>query len=90
MCAGPNVVQFRALDHGVWATVGSCNLDFMSMRYNLESNAVVLGDTLADPLTKLFHRDLDHAREIQLAQWRQRSGWQMFLHSLAYRLRNWL
>ncbi len=87
---GPMIHAKTAVVDGAWSTVGSCNLDFMSMRYNLESNIVVLGDSLADPLTKLFHRDLERANEIHLAEWRQRSGWQQFLDSLAYRLRNWL
>jgi len=87
---GPMIHAKTAVVDGVWSTVGSCNLDFMSMRYNLESNVVVLGDCLADPLTELFVRDLEHATEINLAQWRRRSGWQQFWDSLAYRLRNWL
>lgn len=88
--AGPMIHAKTAVVDGVWATVGSCNLDFMSMRYNLESNVVVLGDTLADPLTRLFHKDLEGATEIQLAEWRRRSGWQRFVDSLAYRFRSWL
>jgi len=88
--AGPMIHAKTAVVDGAWATVGSCNLDFMSMRYNLESNVVVLGDTLADPLTELFYQDLEGATEIRLAQWRRRSWWQRFLDSLAYRFRSWL
>ncbi len=88
--SGPMIHAKTAVVDGVWATVGSCNLDFMSMRYNLESNAVVLGDTLASPLTELFHRDLESAREIQLDQWRRRPWLQKILDSLAYRLKNWM
>lgn len=87
---GPMIHAKTAVVDGVWSTVGSCNLDFMSMRYNLESNVVVLNDALADPLTELFHLDLERATEIHLAEWRRRSWWQRFLDSLAYRLRNWL
>lgn len=88
--AGPMIHAKTAVVDGAWATVGSCNLDFMSMRYNLESNAVVLGENLADPLTQLFHQDLECATEIHLAQWRQRPGLQKLLDSLAFRLRNWM
>jgi cardiolipin synthase len=88
--AGPMIHAKTAVVDGVWSTVGSCNLDFMSMRYNLESNVVVLGGTFADPLTQLFRQDLERATEIHLAEWRQRSWWQRFLDSLAYRFRKWL
>ncbi len=76
-----------AVVDGLWATVGSCNMDFMSMRYNLESNVVVLGDALADPLTEQFHRDLAGAKEILLEQWRRRHWWQKLQESVAYGFR---
>ncbi len=88
--SGPMIHAKIAVVDGAWSTVGSCNLDLMSMRHNLESNVVVLGDSLADPLTELFHRDTENATEIHLEQWRRRSGWERFLNGLAFRLRSWL
>ncbi|MFH2010589.1 MAG: phospholipase D-like domain-containing protein [bacterium] len=88
--AGPMMHAKTAVVDGRWATVGSCNLDFLSMRYNLESNVVALGETLAAPLTRQFREDLEHATEIRLEEWRRRPWSQRFLDTLAYRLRRWL
>lgn len=81
-----------AVVDGIWATVGSCNLDVLSMRYNLESNVVVLGDHLATPLREQFLADTQASRavEIRWDTWKTRSKVQRFLDSLAYRFRNWM
>ena len=61
-----------ALVDGVWATVGSTNLDWRSFLHNLEVNAVVLGGDFGRQLQALFARDLAESSEVTLDAWRAR------------------
>jgi cardiolipin synthase len=61
-----------ALVDGVWATVGSTNLDWRSFLHNHELNAVVLGPDFGSQVQAMFARDLAASDEITLAKWRQR------------------
>ena len=56
----------------VWSTVGSTNLDWRSLVYNDELNAVVLGTDFARELRAIFNRDLANSEEITLAKWKGR------------------
>ncbi len=62
-----------ALIDGVWATVGSTNLDWRSFLHNYELNAVVLGAEFGSQVQAMFERDLAASNPITLAQWQQRS-----------------
>jgi cardiolipin synthase len=70
-----------ALIDGVWATVGSTNLDWRSFLHNHELNAVVLGSEFGKQVQAMFARDLAASDEISLEQWRQRG--------LGPRLKEW-
>lgn len=63
-----------AVIDGVWATVGSSNLDYRSLFHNDEANAFVIDTSFSQELERVFEHDLRHASEIQLAQWKRR-GW---------------
>lgn len=56
----------------VWATVGSTNLDWRSLVYNDELNAVVLGPEFAAQANALFARDLAESEQITREQWAHR------------------
>ncbi len=58
---------------GIWATVGSTNLDYRSFRLNDELN-VVAYDTEPSrrQLEEVFEEDLRYARRIDLEAWRDR------------------
>ncbi len=62
-----------ALIDGVWATVGSTNLDWRSFLHNHELNAVVLGADFGRQLQALFDKDLAESQPITLDTWRQRA-----------------
>ena len=62
-----------ALIDGVWATVGSTNLDWRSFLHNHELNAVVLGADFGAQMRAMFNKDLAESDEITLEQWRRRS-----------------
>jgi len=57
---------------GVWSTVGSTNLDWRSLAYNEELNAVVLGADFARALEDDFAGDLRHSKEITREAWAHR------------------
>lgn len=61
-----------ALIDGVWATVGSTNLDWRSFLHNRELNAVVLGPAFGSQVQAMFTKDLAASDEITLAKWRHR------------------
>jgi cardiolipin synthase len=61
-----------ALVDGVWATVGSTNLDWRSFLHNHELNAVVLGAEFGAQVRAMFEADLAGSDEITLSQWRRR------------------
>ncbi len=58
---------------GVWATVGSTNLDWRSFLHNHELNAVVLGGEFGQQVNAMFAKDLAASNAIVLEQWRRRS-----------------
>ncbi|MBI5275127.1 MAG: cardiolipin synthase [Burkholderiales bacterium] len=61
-----------ALVDGVWATVGSTNLDWRSFLHNHELNAVVLGREFGQQVQAMFDKDLAGSTEITLEQWLRR------------------
>jgi cardiolipin synthase len=66
---------------GVYAAVGSFNLDYWSDRRNLEVSVSALDRGAACALEEHFRRDLEGAQEVQLSRWsarlwpRRLAGW---------------
>jgi cardiolipin synthase A/B len=56
----------------VWSTVGSTNMDSMSLLTNDEVNAVILNREFAAEMESMFFKDLGDSRQIQWEEWRQR------------------
>ncbi|TWB11814.1 cardiolipin synthase [Nitrospirillum amazonense] len=61
-----------AVIDGDWSTVGSSNLDWRSVAFNNEINAVVLGAGFGREMEAMFQHDLTHARAIEPEAWRHR------------------
>ena len=61
-----------ALIDGVWATVGSTNLDWRSFLHNDELNAVVLGADFGAQVQAMFDKDLAASEMITLEMWQRR------------------
>ncbi|MDQ3186059.1 MAG: cardiolipin synthase [Pseudomonadota bacterium] len=62
-----------ALIDGVWSTIGSTNLDWLSFQYNQEINAVILGQEFGTQMKAVFDKDIESSQLITLEKWRQRS-----------------
>ena len=61
-----------ALIDGVWATIGSTNLDWRSFLHNEELNAVILGTDFGQQVQAMFDKDLAASEEITLEKWQSR------------------
>jgi cardiolipin synthase A/B len=57
---------------GVWATIGSTNLDTRSFALNEEVNLVVYSTDVAGRLERVFADDLVYSRKINPQTWRER------------------
>jgi cardiolipin synthase A/B len=84
-CKRPLHGKVAVID-GLWATVGSSNLDPLSLALNLEANVIVRDrDFAAELRARLEALMCEHCRRLephQLAQ--RRSGWRVWLDTLAY------
>ena len=61
-----------AVIDGVWATVGSTNLDWRSFLHNQELTAVILGSEFGAKMRTAFERDLAESDPITLEAWELR------------------
>jgi cardiolipin synthase A/B len=61
-----------AVVDNVWSTVGSTNMDFLSLLNNDEVNAVILSREFAVEIEKMFVSDLADSGQIQLEEWEKR------------------
>lgn len=57
---------------GVWSTIGTTNMDRLSLAGNYEINVELFDEAVAAEMDRLFAADLAHAREITLDAWRRR------------------
>ncbi len=56
----------------VWSTVGSTNMDFLSLLNNDEVNAVILSKEFAVEMENMFVKDLADSTQIQWDEWKER------------------
>ena len=67
---------------GQWSTIGTANLDRLSLVGNYEINAEIVSPAVADALEGIFLTDLTNCREVDLAHWEQRSPVAKFTEGL--------
>ncbi|PIU19331.1 MAG: cardiolipin synthase ClsB, partial [Elusimicrobia bacterium CG08_land_8_20_14_0_20_59_10] len=87
---GPMLHSKAAVIDGVWASVGSHNLDHRSLQYNLEVNLNVYSRAFGAAMTRAFREDLKNSRPVTLADVRKRPLAEKAASSLLYFLRHWL
>jgi cardiolipin synthase len=72
---------------GIWATIGSTNLDTRSFALNDEVNVVVYHADVVGQLEKIFADDLMYSRTVGLEQWRSRGVVDRLLEMLSLPVR---
>ncbi len=87
----PTVLHSKsAVIDGVWATVGSFNLDYLSLFTNAELNLSVLDSEFADQMIAAFLEDQAHCTEVNWSQFRSRPVAQRVAERALYYFRDWL
>ncbi len=71
-----------AVIDGLWSTIGSYNIDPLSLLVNRELNVVLLGRSPGIRFEEMFENDFARAEEIDDAAWRLRGTWRRFTESL--------
>lgn len=70
---GAMVHSKTATIDSTWSTIGTANLDRLSLRGNYEINLEILDEGLAKEMEEIFVVDQDNTRELLLQEWRTRS-----------------
>jgi cardiolipin synthase len=73
-----------------WASIGSYNLDYMSLFWNMEVVVEVVGETTALCLREHFGRDVETCQTLDYESWRRRSWWRRLRSWFFYRFRRFL
>jgi cardiolipin synthase A/B len=79
--AGVRIFRYRhimihsktATVDGLWSTIGSANIDRLSLLGNYEINLEVYSRRFADQMERMFELDKTNARELTLEEWERRS-----------------
>ena len=79
-----------AVIDGVWATVGSTNMDFWSFLRQDEVNAIILGRDFSAAMEKMFVSDLEESDQIKLEEWKERPLFPRIREWLAHLFSRWL
>ncbi|MBR5950662.1 MAG: phosphatidylserine/phosphatidylglycerophosphate/cardiolipin synthase family protein, partial [Actinomycetaceae bacterium] len=58
---------------GKWSTVGTANIDRLSLRGNFEVNLEIYNDDFASAMEEIFEVDMGNSRELSLEEWEQRT-----------------
>lgn len=73
-----------AVVDGVWGTIGSFNLERLSLAFNHEVNAVFADPRLGKALEDSFRTDCGNCREVNLEEFRRRPLWCKVLERVLY------
>jgi cardiolipin synthase len=79
-----------AVIDGVWATVGSTNMDFWSLLSDDEVNAVILNHEFAMEMEKMFARDLAESDQIRGEEWKKRPLFPRIGEWFAHMFSHWM
>jgi cardiolipin synthase len=79
-----------AVIDGTWSTIGSYNLDNISLFYNLEDTVECLDAAHGAAMVRQFELDAANADPFDETTWRQLPWWKKAGAWLAYQFRRWL
>lgn len=72
---------------GRWSTIGTANIDRLSLVGNYEINVELIDESMADAMERMFKRDLENARELTLDEWEGRRMLSRFSEAIIAPLR---
>jgi cardiolipin synthase len=75
---------------GVWATIGSTNLDNRSLALDEELNVIIYDRAVARQFEQIFLEDLKHSRQVSYEAWKKRGFASKVLEVLAFPIRDLL
>jgi len=79
-CKGMLHAKTMVVDH-MFATIGTCNMDYRSFNINFEINALIFDKETATNLSQRFEEDIKDCELIDLKKWRERSKTYKFKES---------
>lgn len=82
----PRFLHLKAVLVDDWTSIGSCNFDHWTLRFNLEANLEAHDPGLTAALERSFAADFVQSREIDLDDWRARP----LVMRISQRLWGWL
>jgi len=96
--AGVRILRWRgvmlhaktAVIDAIWSTIGSYNLDNISLFYNLEDTVEVLDAEHGAAMVRQFELDTANTDPFDEATWQRLPWWKKFGAWLAYQFRRWL
>ena len=87
----PSVLHTKtAVIDSVWGTVGSYNIDNISLLNNLEANVVIYDWDFGHQMEKVFEKDIESCREIDPGAWKNRPLDQRAYEQFWWLFRRWL
>jgi len=95
MCAGVDVFERQSVVlhskclvvDGHTSLIGSTNIDYRSIEYNLESSVIIRNEQFGGQMHDLFENDVHYAKKINLSEWRRRPKWDRFVQAAVSRAR---
>jgi cardiolipin synthase len=95
LVAGVRIHRFReAMVHaktatidGNWSTIGTANVDRLSMTGNYEINVEIIDQSLAEEMERIFETDLTNSLPLTLHEWEARDVYSRFTEMILKPLR---
>lgn len=72
---------------GQWTTIGTANIDRLSLSGNYEINVEIYDESIAAQMEQIFETDLTNCRELTIDEWDQRSAVARFSETVLAPLR---
>ncbi|MCL4468795.1 MAG: phospholipase D-like domain-containing protein [Deltaproteobacteria bacterium] len=74
----------------IWSTVGSFNIDRISLLHNLEVNVAVMHEGFSKGMKALIDYDLKNCKELDYNEWKNRKFTEKLLEKMFFLIRYWL
>ncbi|MBI4510903.1 MAG: cardiolipin synthase ClsB [Deltaproteobacteria bacterium] len=79
-----------AVVDSTWSTIGSYNLDYRSLLYNLEVVLAIVDRRMGAEMQAQFDSDIEKCREVNLTDWKRRPFFTRLTEWLCYQFQRWL